>query len=445
MLATFSGRRIGGWHYVTIVPVGAPPPAPGKTPPKLPGWVVSTLIRMSRRGPHAAAGGAPRDGDGCRGPALDEWDDHLRDELRARILAYQDVDLGGLDDEALAAELSARAEMMRRSAELHFRLAMPYSLGIFDLVEFCRARIGWPAGADARDAVRPRRRRLRSGARARGDRRAAAATAWSVPRRTSGSSATSACRALDIEVAEPTLAESPHLLNALIEAAADAGSVDRRRHHRPRRDAGSPIEHAPRCSGSRIAEFDGLLKTAERVYGLRDDNVFLAIDAPLALVRYAALEVGTSAGGARDSRRSRGRVPSHDRRGRGGARVSGIRSNRRARGGPTRTGRTGVGDRAPRADQLRRRPGSRAEVHRADARRARAHRGRDAHGRAHHAERHRERRGRGRRPPRRAGLARARHGPRADRARRGRLPPHRARRHRGVPGDSSIVVSHLPV
>ena len=50
MLATFSGARIGGWHYVTIVPVGAPPPAPGKTPPRLPGWLVSLLIRSSSAG-----------------------------------------------------------------------------------------------------------------------------------------------------------------------------------------------------------------------------------------------------------------------------------------------------------------------------------------------------------------------------------------------------------
>ncbi|MET0781470.1 MAG: PEP/pyruvate-binding domain-containing protein, partial [Microbacterium sp.] len=50
LLATFSGARIGGWHYLTIVPVGAPPPAPGKTPPKLPGWLISLLIRASRDG-----------------------------------------------------------------------------------------------------------------------------------------------------------------------------------------------------------------------------------------------------------------------------------------------------------------------------------------------------------------------------------------------------------
>ena len=41
-----------------------------------------------------------------------------------------------------------------------------------------------------------------------------------------------------------------------------------------------------------MAQFDRLLSTAERVYGLRDDNVFLTLDAPLALVRYAALEAG---------------------------------------------------------------------------------------------------------------------------------------------------------
>ena len=290
MLATFSGRRIGGWHYVTIVPVGAPPPAPGKTPPKLPGWLVSTLIRMSGAGRMQLRAARRAMETDAAGRLMDEWDDRLRDDLQARILAYQDVDLGGLDDGALAAELSSRAEMMRRSAELHFRLAMPYSLGLFDLVEFCRGQIGWRAEQTLE---------MLSGlADVASDPGRALAVIAALPRDSMERAEAYerfvryfGCRALDIELAEPTLAESPHLLNALIEAAADAGSVDL---GGLQADSRRRIADRARSAlhGSRIAEFDGLLKTAERAYGLRDDNVFLAIDAPLALVRYAALEVG---------------------------------------------------------------------------------------------------------------------------------------------------------
>lgn len=290
MLATFSGRRIGGWHYVTIVPVGAPPPAPGKTPPKLPGWVVSTLIRMSRTGRRQLRTARRAMKTDAAGRLMDEWTDHLRDELQARILAYQEVDLGGLDDEALAAELRSRGENMRRSAELHFRLYMPYSLGLFGLVDFCRGRIGWPPEQTLE---------MLSGLAdvASDPGRALAATA-ALPRDSIERAEAHerfvryfGCRALDIEVAEPTLAESPHLLNALIEAAGGAGSPDSQE---ALPDARRRVADRARSAlrGSSIAEFDRLLRNAERVYGLRDDNVFLAIDAPIALVRYAALEVG---------------------------------------------------------------------------------------------------------------------------------------------------------
>lgn len=290
LLATFSGRRIGGWHYVTIVPVGAPPPAPGKTPPKLPGWLVSTLIRMSRAGRAQLRAARRAMGTDAAGRLMDEWEVRLRDDLRARILTYQDVDLGGLEDEALAAELSSRAETMRRSAELHFRLAMPYALGIFDLVEFCRARIGWPAEqalemlSGLADVASDPGRALAAIAALPLDSQERAEAHERFVRYFG-------CRALDIEVAEPTLAESPHLLSALIEAAVGAGSVNVGASQAESRRRTADRARS-RLQGSRTAEFDRLLKTAERVYGLRDDNVFLAIDAPLALVRYAALEVG---------------------------------------------------------------------------------------------------------------------------------------------------------
>lgn len=99
------------------------------------------------------------------------------------------------------------------------------------------------------------------------------------------------CRALDIEVAEPTLAESPRLLDALIAAAGRAGTADTAAAQSADRSALAMLARAvlPRA---RVAEFDEVLANAEQVYGLRDDNVFLQIDAPLAVLRYAALEAG---------------------------------------------------------------------------------------------------------------------------------------------------------
>ena len=295
VLATFSGARIGGWHYLTIVPVGAPPPAQGKTPPKLPGWLVSTLIRTSPEGRAQLRAARQAMKTNAADHLLAEWEDHLRDDLRAGILAAQDVDLGGLDDDALAAELRARAETMRRSIQLHFRVAMPYGLGLYDLVEFCRARLGW-APEQALEML--------SGlaAVASDPGRALAAIAALPPDSPERADAYErflryyGCRALDVEVAEPTLAESPHLLNALLATAAEAGSVDgdamRADARREAADRARAQLAGARHARARLAGFERLLAQAERVYGLRDDNVFLTADAPLALVRYAALEAG---------------------------------------------------------------------------------------------------------------------------------------------------------
>ncbi len=225
LLATFAGARIGGWHYVTIVPVGAPPPAPGKTPPRLPGWLVSLLIRSSRDGRHRLRAARRAMKTDAAQRVLDEWNGLRRDELRALILACQDVDLGGLDDAALAAELRRRGETMIRGAETHFRMAMPYALGIFELVVFCRSELGWSPEATL-DLLSG----LADVASEPGQALAALAEmpAGSVERADAFERFQRffGCRALDLEVAEPTLAESPHLLRALIDASREAGSVD---------------------------------------------------------------------------------------------------------------------------------------------------------------------------------------------------------------------------
>ena len=112
------------------------------------------------------------------------------------------------------------------------------------------------------------------------------------------------CRALEAEVAEPTLAESPELLSAMLDRlrdgrydpdaeAADLGA----RRQRAATDARRSLRARDR------ERFDLLLARAAQAYPLRDENVFLTIDAPIALVRYAAQEAGRrlTAAGVLDS------------------------------------------------------------------------------------------------------------------------------------------------
>ncbi len=288
VLVDFVAVEIGGWTYMGIQPVGGPAPRPGPEPKAPPGWLVAGLLRLhpeGRRGLRAARAAYRTD---AAGAVLKEWRDVQAPYYRREIMRYQGVDLGSLEDEAVALELERRAEFLRGTAETHFSVGMPYGLGLLPLIEVCLRDLGWTADqamdllSGLADVASEPARELAALAAlpADGPERGYALERF---QRFYG------CRALDIEISEPTLAESPGILGAMIGAAVVAAQ---------RADAVS-AERAVRIAEARellgvgaLSRFDDALARAEEVYGIRDDNVFLCIDAPLALVRYAALEAG---------------------------------------------------------------------------------------------------------------------------------------------------------
>lgn len=291
VLAHPVGRRIRGWDYATIIPVGAPEGA--QTGPQPPAWMLGTLIRLTTSGRRTlrAARRAQRDDDA--GTVFREWHANHAPEFRRTIARLRDIDMSGTSDAELRDAVQERAAFVRRGLEVHFMAGMPYILALARLVAVCRTRLGWSEQrtwellAGLSDATSEPAAVLRGlAALPPGSPEYDAALAHF--QRVHG------CRALDLELAEPTLAETPELLAATVE-----------RFTRPRRGADEEAEALRNVRAERAAEaraalsgrdravFDAALGEAERVYPLRDDNVFLTVDAPLALLRYAALEAGT--------------------------------------------------------------------------------------------------------------------------------------------------------
>jgi rifampicin phosphotransferase len=304
LLGVMVAVSIGGWHYVSIQPVGAPPPRPGRRPAGPPPAALLPALMLlsgSARRRMRAARRAIR-GD-LAADVLRRWHEVDKPSLTDREAALRDTDLGALGDAGLAGHVRAAAALARDGVRVHFTVDAPYMLWLAELVFFCRDRLGWSEIrtmellVGTSDATSEPARALRVLA-ARPDSDPGFDEALADYQRVFG------CRALEAEVAEPTLAESPELLSAMLDRLRDgrydpeAEAADlRARRQRAATDARRSLRARDR------ERFDVLLARAAQAYPLRDENVFLTIDAPIALVRYAAQEAGRrlTAAGVLDS------------------------------------------------------------------------------------------------------------------------------------------------
>jgi rifampicin phosphotransferase len=311
LLETLEFREIAGWVYVRLVPLG------GKGRPPPPAWLMRMLARLvpaMRRRVRAAREAVRRDTAIAH---IRRWYGAWRADLEAEIARLRHVDRVALSDEELDRHLSEVLAFAQRAADIHFLLHGAICLPTYELALTCRELLGWddagmcellsglsivstlPAQRLAelarRAAERPELRPLL----VRPDRETLArieeadpefARALATYRNEYG------CRALRYEVAEPTLGESTELLLRLIrdQVAASfdpegvAGETDRRRAH--------ALEEAHRILASRSSEdrerFERALRRAQEAYPVREDNEWYTVSAPLALIRFAAQEVG---------------------------------------------------------------------------------------------------------------------------------------------------------
>ena len=303
--------EIGGWTYVRRVPLG------GRDRSAPPVWLMPLLIRAVPRLRRrirdcVAAARSDKAGDFIR-----RWYEEWQPDLAARIPPLRDVDLAAFDDRELDEHVGAVLALYERGLEINIALHAPLGLMLAELAFACRDLLGWTdadafalltglstasteparqvvelaAMAAQRPAVRDLLRQIDAGT---ADRIAAAdpafAAALDAYRREFG------YRALSYEIADPTIAEVPELSLRLLadqlardhDPIAEVAVLSRRR-AKAVAAARSALSARPATERDR---FERALARAERVYPVRESNGFFTISVPVALLRYAVLEIG---------------------------------------------------------------------------------------------------------------------------------------------------------
>ena len=227
-----------------------------------------------------------------------QWHAELRPQLEAANLAFQDVDVAGLDDDALAAHVEDLLRHARECCEQHFYLH-GFDLGPLGLL--IHEAKGWGLlTADVLPALVGASPSTSAPRAALGRIREAVAEAGATP------ATLDELRAVSPEVAEAvdryvrfrghvlytrydldgqTLLETPDVLLATVLHGRDAGEGG----PDPAELAGALRSRVP---ADRRARFDDLLAEARAAMDLRDDNGPNTIEWPLGLLRRGLLEAG---------------------------------------------------------------------------------------------------------------------------------------------------------
>ncbi len=306
-LETVEQRLIGWEVYGKPVPVG------GKSGPPPPWWVMGILVRVipALRRRVRTAREVVRSGTLKALP--DRWEEEWKPELEAEISEFLSTDLSELDGPALEMHLERVISLYEKGQKIHFRLFIPYVVGIHELASVCRELLGWEA-PEVMDLLGGLSEASAGATRALD---ALAGKVRELPEaidvlETAGADVLERLERVDPGLAEaarsyleryghrvmgydpglPTLAEQPALFARLL--AERVASADG--------EAGDDVEESRREQVVRAREalsdeeerarFDRALERAERIYPLRDENLFLTDAVPNGLIRRASLEMG---------------------------------------------------------------------------------------------------------------------------------------------------------
>lgn len=303
LIESVEQRSLGGEIY------GRPVPPGGKEGPPPPWWLLAVLSRVVPpiRRRCSAARRAIRSGVVEELPR--RWDDEWRPQFMADAERLSDPDMSALDDDALLARLDEAIDLLHRGQQVHFRLFMPFLLGVHGLVDTCGDLLGWDTAtslglvAGRSQASTAPTRALRSLAQELAREPAARKAvetldlaaladqpeAWQSfedHRRRWG------VRAAGYDPGSPTLIEQPHLLlrwirDAMAESDAEAAPVD----------GSAKLLHEARSALADVGDgarerFEAALARAEAVYGLREDNILWTDNVPCGVIRLVAMEIG---------------------------------------------------------------------------------------------------------------------------------------------------------
>jgi pyruvate,water dikinase len=310
LVETIEFREIGGWVYQRMVPLG------GKDMAAPPAWLMPLLIRVVPSIRSRIQGAVEVIRSDKVGSLIQRWYAEWKPDLMAGIAQLREVNLAAFSDEELDRHIAAVVAFFQRSLGIHTLTNGAVLVTLAEIAFACRDLLGWDdrktfdlfSGLSERSSEPSRRlAQLAQMARERplirnlleriddntvkrlADADRDFAQAFATYQREFG------CRALH-EVADPTLAETPTLILGLIrdqlvrgyDPAAAPAVLEQKRT--------ATIAEARAALAGRSAQdrerFERALARGELAYPIREDNQFYAVSAPMALMRYAVLELG---------------------------------------------------------------------------------------------------------------------------------------------------------
>jgi rifampicin phosphotransferase len=305
--------EIGGWVYNRLAPLGG-------EPPPLPRWLAALMFPIMARAipvfrDRIARLVAVERSDGLW-PLIERWREELRPAWETRLAELRDLDLSAMGRGDLAEHLVGVRRLALEGTELHHTIHMLDIMEPVKLLLFCRDHLGWDTGRAVQllcglsEMSTEPGRRLNELARLARSNPAVVELLQDIDRhseRRIGSvdpglggalaayQRTYGCRALVLDVMQPTLAERPELTLGLLrdqllrayDPQAEAAEAAQRRDA-----AARSAREALAGRRDKLAEFDTRLSRAIQTYPLREDNEFHLMNAPLAFLRYALLAGG---------------------------------------------------------------------------------------------------------------------------------------------------------
>jgi phosphohistidine swiveling domain-containing protein len=303
---------IGGWLYNRLKPLG------GKEPPAvhLPKPIMQLLVRLVpmmrariNKGVEAIRKDKP-------GRIIRQWHDEWLPELEGEIAHFRDTSLGNLPDTALIQHFEDVLDFTRKMIGYHALIGTSVHLLLYELASSCRELLSWdeaqafelvsgtsykstePAGQLYKMAQiaqeNPAVRALLDDINERTVDRLTEvdrefADAFSNYQKYYG------CRTLRLDIMNPSLAEQPTLTLSLIRdqikndynPAKVEAELEQLR-SRKATQAKAMLAEQPKV----LARFERVLARARMAYPLREANQFYTFSAPMALIRYAVLEIG---------------------------------------------------------------------------------------------------------------------------------------------------------
>lgn len=304
-------RMIGGWPYQRMVPLG------DREGPALPSWLMWVLVRTLPMLRRRVARAVDANRSDLPGRYIERWYREWQPEMAGAIARVRDVDLPGLSDEELVAHVEQARELMASGILTHMRLHGAIAPILHDLVATCGALLGWDmtrsmdlVSGTSYKSTEPARRlwELAELARNRPEVRSLLdyrgrdtlerlhAADGEFAERFSAYLHEYGCRALGhTTLGQKTLAEDPALVLAMISGQIEQGYDPRRNLEESAGRRAGTLREAETLLASRPDDLSSLRRAvarAARAYPVREDNEFFCLSSPLALLRYAAVEIG---------------------------------------------------------------------------------------------------------------------------------------------------------